>query len=89
MTTFQLFQDYVRKSDKEPFSIENRQGYWRHLVVRVTSNGDMMVVVVAHPQNLTDEELGKLKDDIRDYFVNREGRACNVTSLYFQKFTEK
>ncbi|XP_049790460.1 tRNA (uracil-5-)-methyltransferase homolog A-like [Schistocerca nitens] len=84
-----LFQDYIRKSDKEPFSIEQRQGYWRHLVVRVTSSGEMMIVVVAHPQQLSEEELTKMKDDIRDYFVNGEGRACNVTSLYFQKFTEK
>ncbi|GLH01792.1 tRNA (Uracil-5-)-methyltransferase-like protein A [Gryllus bimaculatus] len=84
-----LFQEYVRKSDKEPFSVETRQGYWRHLIVRVTCSGDVMLVVVAHPQSLTEEELTKVKDDLRDYFVNGEGRACNVSSLYFQKFTEK
>ncbi|XP_067001449.2 tRNA (uracil-5-)-methyltransferase homolog B isoform X2 [Anabrus simplex] len=84
-----LFQEYVRKSDKEPYWMESRQGYWRHLVVRVTTTGEMMLVIVAHPQSLTDEELDKLKEDLKNYFVTGEGSACNVTSLYFQKFTEK
>lgn len=48
-----------------------------------------MLVIVAHPQSLTDEELIKLKDDLKDYFVSGDGKGCNVTSLYFQKFIEK
>ncbi|XP_063226256.1 tRNA (uracil-5-)-methyltransferase homolog B-like [Bacillus rossius redtenbacheri] len=84
-----LFEDYVRKSDYGPFIVEKNEGYWRHLMVRVTNNGDLMMVVVIHPQSLSDDELTKLKYDIKDYFVNKQGKLCNVTSLYFQPFTEK
>jgi len=79
----------VRKSDKPPFAAEKGEGYWRHLVVRMTSNGELMVVVVAHPQSLTEEELMRLKNDLKDYFVKGAGKACNISSLYFQQFTEK
>jgi len=85
----QLFQDYVRKSDKPPFAAEKGEGYWRHLVVRMTSNNELMVVVVAHPQSLTEDELMRLKNDLKDYFVKGAGKACNISSLYFQQFTEK
>ncbi|KAJ9595601.1 hypothetical protein L9F63_013197 [Diploptera punctata] len=84
-----LFQEYVRKSDKPPFMAEKGEGYWRHLVVRMTSNNELMVVVVAHPQSLTEEELTRLKNDLKDYFEKGAGKACNISSLYFQQFTEK
>ncbi|PSN45074.1 hypothetical protein C0J52_04012 [Blattella germanica] len=84
-----LFQEYVRKSDKPPFISEKGEGYWRHLVVRMTSNNELMVIVVAHPQSLTEEELTRLKNDLKDYFVKGAGKACNISSLYFQQFTEK
>jgi hypothetical protein len=79
----------VRKSDKPPFTAEKGEGYWRHLVVRMTSNNELMVVVVAHPQSLTEDELMRLKNDLKDYFVKGAGKACNISSLYFQQFTEK
>ncbi|KDR06356.1 tRNA (uracil(54)-C(5))-methyltransferase homolog-B-like [Zootermopsis nevadensis] len=84
-----LFQDYVRKSDKPPFIAEKGEGYWRHLVVRMTSSNELMVVVVAHPQFLTEDELMRLKNDLKDYFVKGAGKVCNISSLYFQQFTEK
>ena len=89
MQFLQLFQEYVRKSDKPPFAAEKSEGYWRHLVVRMTSNNELMVVVVAHPQSLTEEELTELKNDLKEYFVKGEEKSCNIASLYFQQFTEK
>jgi tRNA (uracil-5-)-methyltransferase len=72
-----------------PFIAEKGEGYWRHLVVRMTSNNELMVVVVAHPQLLTEDELMRVKNDLKDYFVKGAGKVCNISSLYFQQFTEK
>lgn len=55
----------------------------------MTSNNELMVVVVAHPQFLTEDELMRLKNDLKDYFVKGAGKVCNISSLYFQQFTEK
>lgn len=57
--------------------------------MRMTSNGELMIVVVAHPQSLTEDELIGLKNDLKDYFVKGAGKPCNISSLYFQQFTEK
>nr|CAD7196322.1 unnamed protein product [Timema douglasi] len=85
----QLFEEYVRKSHYGPFLPEKSEGYWRHLVVRVTGNGDLMLVIVIHPQSLSEDELTKIKYDLKDYFTNKQGKLCNVSSLYFQLFSEK
>nr|CAD7605626.1 unnamed protein product [Timema genevievae] len=84
-----LFEEYVRKSHYGPFLPEKSEGYWRHLVVRVTGNGDLMLVIVIHPQSLSEDELTKIKYDLKDYFTNKQGKLCNVSSLYFQLFSEK
>lgn len=47
------FQEYVRKSDKNPYNPEDHSGYWRQLTVRNTTKDDIMAVVVMHPQVLS------------------------------------
>jgi len=37
-----------------------------------------------HPQSLSEEELHKVKEQLKSFFTQGEGKNCNVASLYFQ-----
>lgn len=69
--------------------MEKNEGYWRNIIVRQTTSGQLMLGIVIHPQNLTPEEIEELKKNIIDFFTNREGKAVNITSLYFTQFAGK
>ena len=69
--------------------MEKNEGYWRNIIVRQTTSGQLMLGIVIHPQNLILEEIEELKKDIIDFFTNREGKAVNITSLYFTQFAGK
>ncbi|XP_026739133.1 tRNA (uracil-5-)-methyltransferase homolog A [Trichoplusia ni] len=80
-----LFQDFVRKSSLAPFSPADYSGYWRYLTVRdSTSTGEVMLIVVMHPQELTESELDKIKSDLKEHFSSEEAIACGIKSLYFE-----
>lgn len=51
---FQSFQEYVRDSDKDVYNPENHGGYWRQLTVRTSNNADVLLIVVMHPQSLSE-----------------------------------
>ncbi|CAH0585569.1 unnamed protein product [Chrysodeixis includens] len=80
-----LFQEFVRKSSLAPFSPADYSGHWRYLTVRdSTSTGEVMLIVVMHPQNLTESELDKIKSDLKEHFSSEEAIACGIKSLYFE-----
>lgn len=79
------FEKFVQASDLGVFNPETHEGYWRQLMVRLsTGSGQLMLVVGMHPQSLSQEELRKVKDDLKDFFESGEGKTSNVASLYFQ-----
>ncbi|KAH6940254.1 hypothetical protein HPB50_026450 [Hyalomma asiaticum] len=80
----QSFQEYIQRSPLAGCYESNFQGYWKHLVVRSTSAGQLMAIVVMHPQLLTPEELSREKEGLVEHFIHGPGRECNLTSLYFQ-----
>lgn len=85
-----IFQDFIRKSKLAPFSPADYTGYWRFLTVRdSTSTGDVMLIVVMHPQNLTEEEIDQVKRDLIDHFNSEGAVACGIKSLYFQLVIKK
>lgn len=84
----QVFEKFIQESDKLPYDPETYEGFWRQLTVRLSRKGDLMLIVVIHPQSLTDEELLKIKKDIKDFFISGEGKSCVVSSLYFQAFSK-
>ncbi|KAH7965853.1 hypothetical protein HPB49_011447 [Dermacentor silvarum] len=47
------FQEYIQRSPLPGCYETNFQGYWKHLVVRSNSAGQLMAIVVMHPQQLT------------------------------------
>jgi hypothetical protein len=81
----QTFEKFVKASALGVFNPETHEGYWRQLMVRLSTGSDQLMLVVGiHPQTLSQEELRKVKDDLKDFFENGEGKICNVASLYFQ-----
>lgn len=48
-----------------------------------------MLIVAIHPQDLSDEELQKLKSQLRIFFETGKGVDAHVTSLYFQLIDKK
>ncbi|XP_013783880.1 tRNA (uracil-5-)-methyltransferase homolog A-like [Limulus polyphemus] len=84
-----VFQKYVQNSDKEPYNPETYEGFWRQLTVRNSSKGDILLIVVMHPQSLTQEQLNHEKQQLKSYFVSGPGQSCGVTSLYFLLYSKK
>lgn len=68
-----------------PFSSSG--GHWRNIVVRVGSNDEVLVMIVFHPRDLASDQIDKVKSDLIDFFVNREGKDCGVVSLYLKLFS--
>lgn len=48
-----------------------------------------MLIIGINPQDLTSDDLNKLKNEIRSFFEEGDGKAINVTSLYFQTMGKK
>lgn len=65
----------------------SQQGTWRQLTVRTSRSGELLVWIVAHPQNLSEEEKTALKKELTDYFA--EAPDCKVSSLHIQFFDRK
>lgn len=76
------FKEYLQPLLEE-FPVYDRQdksGIWRLLVVRHQSNGQVMVMVQIHPQNLTEEQLERISSSLVEFFSSIEG----VESIYWQ-----
>ncbi|CAG9102898.1 unnamed protein product [Plutella xylostella] len=86
-----IFQEFVRKSGMAPFSPADYSGYWRYLTVRNSkSTGDVMLIVAMHPQQLSPEELDKIKKELAAHFAAAAAAAeCGIKSLYFELITKK
>ncbi|XP_075220489.1 tRNA (uracil-5-)-methyltransferase homolog A [Lycorma delicatula] len=86
----QVFEKFIRDSDLDVFNPETHSGSWRQLTARhATVTDQLMLVVGVHPQQMTEEELEKVKESLRQYFSNGEGKDINITSLYFQIIRKK
>ncbi|XP_054707728.1 tRNA (uracil-5-)-methyltransferase homolog A-like [Uloborus diversus] len=83
------FQEYIRSSPRDVFNPENHEGFWRQLTVRTSNNEDVLLIVVMHPQDLSQNELEEEKKKLKEYFEVGLGRMCGVTSVYFQLFTKR
>lgn len=49
----QDFQTYIRQSPLPASKHYTDKGYWKNLIVRSNSVGDMMAIVIMHPQELS------------------------------------
>ena len=91
-TSFQPFQ--LIKGLK-PFNNISQTGHWKQLTVRTSRNGDVMVWAILHPQNMSDDDKKKLKDELIEHFDNEQGlghRKWTVTlsvSMINLKFQQR
>ncbi|TGZ71625.1 hypothetical protein CRM22_002536 [Opisthorchis felineus] len=59
-------------------------GHWRHLLIRESRLGDLLLLLDIHPQQLKQEEMDELCERFRHWFIGNSGQgAPKVTSLYF------
>ena len=73
----------------EPYEQVSQQGYWQQLTVRSSRNGNLMVLVVLHPQSLNDEKKTLVKSMLATCFDKLNGTSLEVSSLHIQFFGQK
>nr|CAH7716372.1 unnamed protein product [Callosobruchus chinensis] len=82
------FENYVRSSDLQVYNPETHTGHFKQLAVR-TAPEQLMISVGINPQDLSEDDLKKLKDSLVQFFTEGEGKHAKVTSLYYQKTIRK
>ncbi|XP_061674603.1 tRNA (uracil-5-)-methyltransferase homolog A [Syngnathoides biaculeatus] len=77
------FQKFIRSTPYTVYSPEMYEGHWKQLTVRTTRTKQAMAIVFFNPQKLRETELGALKNSMKEYFSEGEGKDSGITSLYF------
>ncbi|XP_017580704.2 tRNA (uracil-5-)-methyltransferase homolog A [Pygocentrus nattereri] len=85
----QAFQQYIRTTPYAVYSPETYEGHWRQLTVRTSRTDQIMAMVFFNPQKLPEEEIKSLKDSLRQYFTDGEGKASGITSLHFVRIGQR
>lgn len=84
-----LFEAYINSSKYSIFSVEHYTGQFRQFNVRISeSTNEIMVVCGIHTTEILDE-VDDLIKDIIDYFMEREGKELNVTSIYLIEMNKR
>uniref|UniRef100_A0A1A8FYW0 tRNA (uracil(54)-C(5))-methyltransferase n=1 Tax=Nothobranchius korthausae TaxID=1143690 RepID=A0A1A8FYW0_9TELE len=78
-----VFQKFIRTTAYSVYSPETYEGHWKQLTVRTTRTKQAMAIVFFNPQKLEEEEINSLKDTMKKYFTEGEGKESGVISLYF------
>ncbi|XP_012229282.1 tRNA (uracil-5-)-methyltransferase homolog A [Linepithema humile] len=84
-----ILETFIRESNLEPFNPVNHSGYWRQVTARITRANHLMLIVGIQAQELSSDELEKLKSQLRIFFETGKGVDAHVTSLYFQTLDKK
>ncbi|KAK7590922.1 hypothetical protein V9T40_002535 [Parthenolecanium corni] len=80
------FEQFIRASDLEVYNPENHCGFWKQLTVRLgTNTKQIMVIISTNIVDVSEENLEKVQSGIIEFFTQKSGKECNVTSLYLQK----
>lgn len=84
-----ILETFICESNLEPFNPVDHSGYWRQVTARTTRANHLMLIVGIHPQDLSSDELEKLKSQLKIFFETGKGADAHVTSLYFQTIDKK
>ncbi|XP_051153093.1 tRNA (uracil-5-)-methyltransferase homolog A [Leptopilina boulardi] len=84
-----LLEEFIHSSELDVFNPVDHSGNWRQVTGRTTRLNHLMLIIGVHPQNLSSDDLNKLKDELKNFFENGKGKEANVTSLYFQILDRK
>ncbi|XP_066509668.1 tRNA (uracil-5-)-methyltransferase homolog A-like [Hoplias malabaricus] len=85
----QFFQQFIRTTPYAVYSPETYEGHWRQLTVRTSRTAQIMAMVFFNPQKLSTEEIQALKDSLRHYFTEGEGKESGITSLHFVRMGQR
>lgn len=86
----QVFEKFIRNSDLDVFNPETHSGTWRQLTARLGFATDQLMLIVGiHPQQMSVEELDKVKRNLKEFFISAEGKDLSITSLYLQTLRKK
>uniref|UniRef100_A0A6Q2XQI4 tRNA (uracil(54)-C(5))-methyltransferase n=1 Tax=Esox lucius TaxID=8010 RepID=A0A6Q2XQI4_ESOLU len=75
-----VFQKFIRTTPYSVYSPETYEGHWKQLTVRTTRTKEVMAMVFFNPQKLEEQELNSLKNSMKEYFTEGEGKE-SVTPL--------
>jgi len=85
VTVTKMLEKFIRAYNLAPYNSIDRTGNWRHVLMRTSELGQVMVVVVVDPQGLEAEVKNKIKNDLLSFFTDGgEGAECGVSSLFVQ-----
>lgn len=86
----QIAQCYLQKHSKHgAFNPASKDGNWMQVTVRENRDDQAMAVFHFNQQNLDQEVVVAEKQKLKEYFVEGEGKAANITSLFFQLRTDR
>ncbi|XP_036597280.1 tRNA (uracil(54)-C(5))-methyltransferase homolog [Trichosurus vulpecula] len=85
----QCFEAFLRQSTLGPYIDSRKGGPWHELLVRTTSLGHTMAIIIFNPQELRQEELYVQKEEIKEFFSTGPGAVCDLTSLYVKERTPR
>ncbi|XP_077456327.1 tRNA (uracil-5-)-methyltransferase homolog A [Stigmatopora argus] len=77
------FQKFIRSTPYAVYSPETYEGHWKQLTVRTSMTKQTMAVAFFNPQKIEESELDALKNSMKKYFMEGEGKDSGITSLYF------
>ena len=81
-----LLEDHFKASGLKAFDAEDHSGTWRQVTIRTNLNDEVMAIVVAHPQKMTEQELEQIRASLVDL---AEKNTSVISSLYFQALGTK
>ncbi|XP_033220728.1 tRNA (uracil-5-)-methyltransferase homolog A [Belonocnema kinseyi] len=79
-----ILEEFIHRSELDVYNPVNHTGSWRQVTARTTRLNHLMFIIGVHPQDLSPDDLTKLKTELRDFFENGKGAQAKVTSLFFQ-----
>ncbi|KFD50350.1 hypothetical protein M514_08732 [Trichuris suis] len=78
------FRDFILSSDRPPYDVDTKQGFWRMLTVRCYQM-DILIVVAVNPFGLDQTAIAKVKRELVDHFLHQDMTSFRVSSVYYQE----
>ena len=75
-------EGFLRQLSLPPHDPSTSRGIWSELSVRLTKTGELMIVLVAHPQSLGDSQVTEVKRKLVKFSRDCLQPLENLTSLY-------
>ena len=78
-------QRCLRDSCIPPFDLFTGEGHWMGLTIRINGQGQALLVISFHPQNMNRLQVKDIKDKLAGFFSEGPGMNCHISSLYFNE----